>query len=142
MGPNTYLYLTGGLMGLARCLRNQKNKRFKIFLQQLLYYCSIKCIHKYLMKSQVHKIRDFLKDSIEQMLKFTYLATNAIVEKKISLRWVGFQKSYVIFRVGHGKCLRPLTRWVGGVKKGQKHAYLIFEWSLTYSTKCNFKKFM
>ena len=44
--------------------------------------------------------------------------------------WVGFQKSYVIIRVGHGKCLRLLTRWVGGVKKGQKYAYVIFEWSL------------
>ena len=43
---------------------------------------------------------------------------------------MGFQKSYVIFRLGHGKCLRPLTRWVGGVKKGQKHAYVILEWSL------------
>ena len=32
--------------------------------------------------------------------------------------------------MGHGKCLRPITRWVGGVKKGQKHAYVIFEWSL------------
>ena len=44
--------------------------------------------------------------------------------------WVGFQESYVIFRVGHGKCLRPITSWMGGVKKGQKHAYVIFEWSL------------
>ena len=44
--------------------------------------------------------------------------------------WVGFQKSYVILKVGHGKCLRPITRWVGGVKKGQNHAYVIFEWSL------------
>ena len=44
--------------------------------------------------------------------------------------WV-FQKSYVIFRVGHDKCLRLLTRWAGGVKKGQKHAYVILEWSLT-----------
>ena len=44
---------------------------------------------------------------------------------------MGFQKSYVIIRVGHDKCLRLLTRWVGGVKKGQKHAYVIFEWSLT-----------
>ena len=44
--------------------------------------------------------------------------------------WVGFQKSYVIIRVGHGKCLRLLTRWVGGVKKGPKYAYVIFEWSL------------
>ena len=50
---------------------------------------------------------------------------------KNSREWVGFQKSYVIVRVGHGKCLRPITRWVGGVKKGQKHAYVIFEWSLS-----------
>ena len=47
------------------------------------------------------------------------------------MEWLGFQKSYVIFRVGHGKCLCLLTRWVGGVKKGQKYAYVIFEWSLT-----------
>ena len=46
------------------------------------------------------------------------------------MKWVGFQKSYVIVRVGYGKWLRPITRWVGGVKKGQKHAYVIFEWSL------------
>ena len=44
--------------------------------------------------------------------------------------WVGFQKYYVILRVGHGKCLRLITTWVGGVKKGQKHAYVILEWSL------------
>ena len=45
--------------------------------------------------------------------------------------WVGFQKYYVILRVGRGKCLRLITMWVGGVKKGQKHAYVMFEWSLT-----------
>ena len=45
--------------------------------------------------------------------------------------WVGFRKYYVIFRVGHGKCLCLITRWVGGVKKGQKQAYVIFEWSPT-----------
>ena len=50
---------------------------------------------------------------------------------EINLGWVGFQKHYVIIRVGHGKCLRLLTRWVGGVKKGQKHAYVVFEWSLS-----------
>ena len=32
--------------------------------------------------------------------------------------------------MGQGKCLRPLTRWLGGLKKGQKYAYVIFEWSL------------
>ena len=52
--------------------------------------------------------------------------------KKYSMGWVGFRKSYVIFRLGQGKCLRQITRWVGGVKKGQKHAYVIFEWSLRY----------
>ena len=45
---------------------------------------------------------------------------------------MGFQKYYVIIWVGHGRCLRLLTRWVGGVKKGQKYADVIFEWSLTY----------
>ena len=55
----------------------------------------------------------------------------AVVEKKIIMGWVGFQKSFGIFRVGHIKCLRLLTRWVGGVKKSPKHAYVIFEWSLT-----------
>ena len=71
------------------------------------------------MKLQVHKDKVF-KEKI----------WNAIFKKK-SLGWVGFPKSYIIFRVGHGKCSRRLTRWVGGVKKGQKYAYVIFEWSLT-----------
>ena len=53
-----------------------------------------------------------------------------ITVKKNLRGWVGFRKSYVIFRVGHGKCLCLITRWVGGVKKGPKHAYVIFEWSL------------
>ena len=51
--------------------------------------------------------------------------------QKIFMEGVGFRKSYVIVRVGHGKCLRPITKWVGGVKKGQKNAYVIFEWSLS-----------
>ena len=45
--------------------------------------------------------------------------------------WVGLEKSYVITGVGHAKILRLLTRWVGGSKKDLKHAYVIFEWSLT-----------
>ena len=55
---------------------------------------------------------------------------------------MGFQKSFVIFRVGHGKCLHLITRWVGGVKKGPKHAYVIFEGSLRGIMKvsnCSFK---
>ena len=76
----------------------------------------------------MHKIRDFLKNNTELILKFTYLPTNDIVEKRIS-GVGGFSKK---FRVGHGKCLCWLTRWVDGVKKGQKRAYVILEWSLTY----------
>ena len=55
-----------------------------------------------------------------------------MVRKKFdkNMGCVGFWKSYVIVRVGHGKCLRPLTKWVDWLKKGQKHAYVIFEWSL------------
>ena len=40
-------------------------------------------------------------------------------KRQKNLRVGGFPK---IFIVGPGKCLRPITRWVGGVKKGQKHA--------------------
>ena len=54
---------------------------------------------------------------LRNMLKFTYLATKF---PKILFGWVGFPKSYVIFRVGHGKCLHLLTKWVGGVKKRPK----------------------
>ena len=71
-----------------------------------------------------YKSEIFVKNRMKQMLKFIYKFA------KILLGWVGFPKSYVIFRVGYGKCLRQLTRWVGGVKKGQKYAYVIFEWSL------------
>ena len=44
---------------------------------------------------------------------------------------MGLKKSYVINRVGLAKILCLLTRWVGGSKIGLKHAYVIFEWSLT-----------
>ena len=46
---------------------------------------------------------------------------------------MGLQKSYVIFIVGHTKCLHPLTRWVGGSKKAKKNAYVLFEWSPSYT---------
>ena len=45
--------------------------------------------------------------------------------------WVGFKRSYVIDRVGRAKILCLLTRWVGGSKKGQKYAYVIYESSHT-----------
>ena len=53
-------------------------------------------------------------------------------------RWVGLKKSYVINRVGLAKILCLLTRWVGGSKKGLKHAYVIFEWSLIMMTMLKF----
>ena len=59
------------------------------------------------------------KTRLKQIVLFILLHF-AIIEKMMFLGWVGFQNSYVIFRVGHGKCLHLLTRWVGGVKKGQK----------------------
>ena len=52
-----------------------------------------------------------------------------LLHRKKVARWVGFKKSYVINRGGSCKILRLLTRWVGGSKKGLKHAYVIFEWS-------------
>ena len=64
-----------------------------------------------------------------QKMKIVLNSESMCCVKKIGGGWVS-QKCYVIVRVGHGKCLRPITRWVGGVKKGQKHAYVIFEWSL------------
>ena len=83
---------------------------------------------KYLVKSQVNTNLRFFKEQDGKNVKI-YSFTMQCHCQKIFLGWVGFQKSYVIFRVGHGKCLRMLTRWVGGEKKGQKHAYVIFEWS-------------
>ena len=63
---------------------------------------------------------DFLKtliDKGQKISKVFFLANHSckkrskdlrlpFVEKKIFWGWVGFQKSYVIFRVGHDKCLR------------------------------------
>ena len=74
------------------------------------------------------------------VVEFSIRGAKLLILKKVSdtsvkknLRgWVGFQESYDIFRVSRGKCLCPITRWVGGMKKGLKHAYVIFEWSLTY----------
>ena len=43
--------------------------------------------------------------------------------------WEGFKKSYAIDRVSQGKtlCLLQVVVWV---KKGLKHDYVIYEWSL------------
>ena len=71
--------------------------------------------------------------AFSEYMNFKKMADSGSRQKN-SREWVGFQKSYVIVRVGHGKCLRPITRWVGGVKKGQNNAYVIFEWSLTEIT--------
>ena len=98
---NAYVCLHGGWVGLAKCLRNQKN----------------------------HWKMDFLKipiDKGQNISKVIFLANHSCKKrrkkmpnseiwdchcwKKIFWGWVGFQKSYVIFRVGHGKYLRLLTR--------------------------------
>ena len=41
---------------------------------------------------------------------------------------VGLQKIASNLEGGFPKILRLLTRWVGGSKKGQKYAYVIYEW--------------
>ena len=58
------------------------------------------------------------------------------MEIKVMLGWVGFKKSYIINRVGQVKILCLLKSWVGGSKKGQKYAYVIYEWSLIYFHTC------
>ena len=45
---------------------------------------------------------------------------------------MGFKTAYIIDRVGQVKILCFLTRWVGASKKGPKHAYVIYEWSLRH----------
>ena len=50
-----------------------------------------------------YKSEIFVKNRMKQMLNFFYKFA------KILLGLVGFPKSYVIFRVGHDKCLRLLT---------------------------------
>ena len=50
----------------------------------------------------------------------------AMSEKKFEGGWV-----FKNLGLGQRKCLRPLMYKVGGVKKGQRYAYVILEWSLT-----------
>ena len=66
-----------------------------------------------------------------------------LLHRKKVAWWVGFKK---ILRNRGGSCkiLRLLTRWVGGSKKGQNYAYVIYEWSLigdTFSYTCRNWKF-
>ena len=49
---------------------------------------------------------------------------------KVLLGVGGFQKILRNLKSGSSKILCLLTRWVGGSKKGPKHAYVIYEWSL------------
>ena len=79
------------------------------------------------VKSKVEILQNFV--GFSEYMNFKKMADSGLREKNFR-EWVGFQKSYVIVGVGHGKCLRPITRWVGGVKKGQNNAYVIFELSL------------
>ena len=80
--------------------------------------------NKYLVKSQVHTNQRFLKEKDGTNVKI-YLFTNQChCGKKIGVG--GFSKILRNFQ----SWLWQLTRWGGGVKKGQKYAYVIFEWSL------------
>ena len=60
---------------------------------------------------------------------------------KVLLGVGGFQKILRNLKSGSSKILCLLTRWVGGSKKGPKHAYVIYEWSLNHGF-CYFYSFM
>ena len=111
-------------VGLVKCLRNQKSNPEKWISLKWWKFDQSVSKNKY---NLLFLFFFFFKDKTGHILKFMYLPSKQ--QKKLR-GWVGFQKSYVIIRVGHGKCLLLLTRWMGGVKKGLKHAYAIFEWSL------------
>ena len=126
----TFAYKVGGWVGVAKCLHNHKNhqkKRTNRPRRKAAGFCDMfkkwNSWKKYTWKQTKISYRNMV------WFKNKFLRQLRITVKKIFMGWVGFRKSYVIYRLGHGKCLRPITRWVGGVKKGQKHAYVIFEWS-------------
>ena len=77
--------------------------------------------NKCYLSMQQRKGYSFFLRSFKWLLSKAYIK-NLSIERR---------KKYVILKVGHRKWLRPLTRWVGGLKKGQKRAYVIFEWSLS-----------
>ena len=85
-------------MGLAKCLRNHKN------------------CQKREGNSEMKEILNHYKKFGEAQ-KFRSHIGKCLIQDH-GQKWVGFQKSYVIVRVGHDKCLRPITRWLGGVEKG------------------------
>ena len=61
--------------------------------------------------------------------------SNITYLSKIMDGWVGAKKKlgnwvFKYLMSGSWQMFTLLTRWARGVKKGQKHAYVIFEWSL------------
>ena len=158
MRPNTYVCLHSGWVGVARCLRNQKitekissekehlenerrknlsNFKSQTFVQKM-HDIKIKNIFLYhillfevALTSEVNMASKVnVKIKGQELRVENHTVFFLMWSEKKCLQWVGFWKNYVIFKVGHRKWLRPLTRWVGGLKKGQKYAYVIFEWSL------------
>ena len=117
-------------VGVSKCLRNHKNhwkrpnwpRRKAARVYNLLLLDDSYKLEKFDLQSE------FSSSKLKLRL-FEFLATKKV--KKYFREWVGFRNTYIILRVGHGKCLHWITRWVGGVKKGHKYAYVIFELSLT-----------
>ena len=69
------------------------------------------------------------------------LKLGTLLHEVIEWGWVGFKKSYVIYRVGQAKILCLLIRWVGRSIKGPKYAYVLYERSLVIKTSIEaFKK--
>ena len=127
---NAYVCLHGGWVGLAKCLRNQKNHWKTDFLKTPIDKGQKISKAIFLANHSCKNWRIFLCLILRFEMKPPLVFTHCHFWKSIFWGWVGFQKSYVIFRVGHDKWLRVLTRWMGGVKKGHKYANVILKWSL------------
>ena len=116
---NAYVCLHGGWVGVARCLRNQKMTK-KLFSNFFHFFFHLRLLWP---------PRSTCSLGVSTLNPWSISRQNVILSEK-KAEWVGFQKNYVILKVGHKKWLCLITRWVVGVKKGQKDAYVIFEWSL------------
>ena len=95
------------------------------FLQELRYYC-IKLIQINISwNHNCIKIEDFL------ILEFIDWLRLAIVEKKNISKVGGLSKKLRNFQKGSCKMLTSAYKVGGWGEKGQKYAYVIFEWSLS-----------
>ena len=88
-------------MGLAKCLHNHKNCQKREGNSEMK-----EILNHYKKFGEAQKFRSNIGKCLIQDRGQNFFR-----------EWVGFQKSYIIVRVGHDKCLRTITRWVVGVKK-------------------------